>query len=177
MINESPVVDVELGKLLASTPEEPEPSVPYPQANDLDKMIDLVSAVGNGINNKTLIAEYFEFDERQGDYYANAARYLGFVRRTGHDFTLTDLGMRLTTTKSLQSRTHTMLVQIAKRPTLRRVIHLLLARDYRMDEISDAEIASIIGRFTNLSGTTPGRRASTVRSWLAWILENSAIQA
>ena len=177
VISESPIANVDLGQLLANTSEGSEPNVPYPQANDLDKVIDLVSAVGNGTNNKVLIAEYFEFDERQGDYYANAALYLGFVRRSGHEFVLTELGTQLIRTKSLQSRTHMMLVQIAKRPTLRRVLHLLLARDFRLDSISNAEIADIIDRFTDLSGTTPGRRASTVRSWLAWILENSAIQS
>jgi hypothetical protein len=44
-----------------------------------------------------------------------------------------------------------------------------------LEAISNEEIASIVEQFRNLSGSTPLRRASTVRSWLGWIMENSEI--
>ena len=71
-----------LKQLLAESRIEPEPDVPYPQANDLDKVIDIVTNFHSaGLTNKPAIAEFFDFDERQGDYYANAGYYLGLLKR------------------------------------------------------------------------------------------------
>ncbi len=55
--------------------------MPFPQANDIDKIIDLILNFNNGLNNKWAISEFFGFDERQGDYYGNAAVYLGLLQK------------------------------------------------------------------------------------------------
>jgi len=50
------------------------------QANDLDKIVDIITNFKSaGLSNKPAIAEFFDFDERQGDYYANAGYYLGLL--------------------------------------------------------------------------------------------------
>lgn len=172
VVNESPYIDVSLHGLLSSISMHQEPSVPYPQANDLDKVIDLIGLVGQGVNNKFDIAEYFEFDERQGDYYANAASYLGFIIRDDNEFQLTDAGIRLLNTRSLTQRNLTVIKQMLQRPSIRQSFQLLLENDMRMDLIKNKKISEIIERNTNLSGTTVPRRASTVRRWLTWAIEN-----
>jgi hypothetical protein len=177
LIDETPTLPVNLMQALASTPQETEPQVPYPQANDLDKVIDVVSSVDRGINDKGLMGEYFEFDERQGDYYANAASYLGFLDRSEHSFTMTGRGRALLDTKSRQERTRILLDQMCRRPSLREVLHLLASRGYELAAIGNDEIAEIIRRHTGLSGATVGRRASTVRSWLTWLLHNTTVLA
>ena len=154
-----------------------EPSVPYPQANDLDKVADLVPLVESGLDTKADIAEFFEFDERQGDYYANAGRYLGLLEREDGRYIVADLGRQFTQTRSISGKSRLLIEQLLTRPTFRATLELLLQRDLALDAVSNEEIALAIAQFTNLSGTTPGRRASTVRSWLRWILENSEIVA
>ena len=78
-----PNAAIDLSYLLAETAEGIEPEgIPFPQANDLDKVADLVSMSEADIITKESIADLFEFDERQGDYYANAARYIGLFRET-----------------------------------------------------------------------------------------------
>ena len=84
---------------------ENEPVTPYPQANDLDKIIDLVSYIGNEEKSKFEIAEYFEFDERQGDYYANAGCYIGFLERNNDGYLLTPLGHNVLKTQSASETT------------------------------------------------------------------------
>ena len=175
LIDETPALQVNVLQVLASTPQETEHYAPYPQANDLDKVIDLVGAVDRGANDKSLIADYFEFDERQGDYYANAARYLGFLDRSGHMFTTTGYGRALLDTQSRQKRTRLLLEQICKRPSLRQILYLLASREYDLAAIANDEIADIIRQHTGLSGATVERRASTVRSWLAWLLHNTSV--
>ncbi|GAK56524.1 hypothetical protein U27_03486 [Candidatus Vecturithrix granuli] len=70
-VNESPRATINFLRLLQDVPVETEPAVPYPQANDLDKVVDIIHLVATGISTKSEISEYFDFDERQGDYYLN----------------------------------------------------------------------------------------------------------
>jgi hypothetical protein len=174
-INESPIVHINIKNLLREIPVGNEPVVPYPQANDLDKVADLISVVDEGLSTKTEIADFFEFDERQGDYYANAGRYLGLLKREKGNFLLTNLGRRFTRVRSISGKSQLLIEQLLIRPTFRTTFELLLDRDLELETISNGEIAATIEQFTNLSGTTPMRRASTVRSWFKWILKNSKI--
>lgn len=172
-INESPTPYVDIPELLRRIPEEEEPEeVPYPQANDLDKVVDSIKLIGAGADDKIQLAEFFEFEERQGDYYANAGCYLGFVKREGHRFILTPLGRKFVQLESLSERTKSLLSQVLVRPTFRAVFQLLVAREFKLETIEKAEIAKIIESHTALTGTTPWRRASTVRSWVKWVLES-----
>lgn len=176
-INESPTPYVDIPELLRLIPEGEEPEeVPYPQANDLDKVVDSMKLIGDGADDKIQLAEFFEFDERQGDYYANAGRYLGFVERKDQRFVLTRLGREFVQLESLSERTRSLLSQMLTRPTFRAVFHLLVENGFKLENIGDVEIAEIIASHTSLSGATPLRRASTLRSWIRWILENCQLQ-
>ena len=65
-INDSPFARVDWAKLLRATPCESE-EAPFPQADDLDKIVDLIRLTPTRANDKLQYAEFFEFDERQGD--------------------------------------------------------------------------------------------------------------
>jgi len=174
-VNESPIAEINYPLLLRTIAVEDEPNIPYPQANDLDKVVDLLSLVKNGIDTKASISEYFEFEERQGDYYANAARYLGFLEKDENKYALTELGKILLDTKIASERTLLIFRQLLKRPTFREAIHLLFTKNQDLDLITNDEISQLLEKYTLLTGSTPPRRASTVRSWLAWIMLNGKI--
>ncbi len=94
-VNEPSKQPVNMSHLIAESRIEPEPDVPYPQANDLDKVIDIVTNFHTaGLSNNRAVAEFFDFDERQGDYYLNAGYYLGLLKRVpgSHDFELSREG-------------------------------------------------------------------------------------
>lgn len=69
-------------------------SVPVPQADDLDKVFEVVELVGAGKETSTDVAEALEMVNRQGFYYAAAAEMLGLIDRdeTGHKLSLTTTG-------------------------------------------------------------------------------------
>lgn len=150
-------------------------SVPFPQANDLDRIIDLVISFTDELTTKEAIADYFEFDERQGDYYANAAIYLDFLDRgdsRGH-FKLTPLGQELRHCRTRRCRNALLLSQLFKRPTFRYSIELLRNTPWNLDAIAVEDIAGLIQRFdTRYNEVTRLRRASTVKSWLKWVSAN-----
>jgi len=171
-INDSPIASVNLNSLLSEVPCEAE-NTPFPQADDMDKVVDLIKLVASGVTDKFQFAEAFEFDDRQGDYYANAAKYLGFLKREGHQFRLTEIGIAFSRLAARAERTIWLARQMAKCPSWRRMLELLLARSLEVSRLSEGELGETILRYSNLNPTTAKRRALTARSWLAWLMKNS----
>ena len=122
VVNESPIATVSLSSITHSTVAEAEPDVPYPQGNDLDKVIDLVSLIDQGVATKTEIAEYFEFDDRQGDYYANAACYLGYLIRDDQKYMLTELGREFLAIRSSSMRNAAVVEQMLQRAIVSQIL-------------------------------------------------------
>jgi hypothetical protein len=144
-------------------------NIPFPQANDLDKVIDTVSIVNQGYVDKESLSEVFEFDERQGDYYGNAARFLGFLDRKDKEFLLTNEGKRLIQLKSPYERASLVVSQLVMRPVFHQIFQKLLYYDLDFDLLDSINISQIIADNTALTGKTPARRASTVKQWIRWI--------
>lgn len=175
-VNESPVVNVDITALIKSTQDQGEPiNVPYPQANDLDKVIDTLTAIDSGHKTKQEIARFFEFDERQGDYYSSACRYLGFAKKKGVELEITELGSQFLGIKSPRERTLFIVTSLVRRTTFRKFFELLRANDWKLEALNDNIISEIIAGSTSLSKVTSDRRASTVRQWLKWVLSNTTL--
>lgn len=173
-IDEAKKQQVNLGELIESSMVGSEPDVPYPQANDLDKIIDLVINNKQGLVDKITISDFFDFDERQGDYYANAAIYLGLLsRKPGNsEFILTKEGQYISTLKNRNKRNYFLLQQMLNRPTFNEVIQSVYNNHNKIDALNSDSIAQIIQKHINISATTAKRRASTVMNWIRWINSN-----
>lgn len=118
--------------------------------------------------NKFSIAEYFEFDERQGDYYGNAAVYIGLVQKRNSLYLLTDLGREIVQITNRRNR-NLMLIKAIVRT---RLFNDLMKLYFQQNEnIDDNQILFRIAR-EGLTGTTPNRRKSTIKAWLQWIVSN-----
>jgi hypothetical protein len=141
--------------------------IPVPQADDLDRVIDLVLFLENP-SSKFAIAAHFELDERQGDYYGNAAAYIGLVTKKQGVFCRTVAGDKLASIRNRAARNLEVI-----RAVLRTELFNDLVRLYYQQgkSLSDASIVERLQR-EGLTGTTPARRKSTVRSWLSWISAN-----
>jgi hypothetical protein len=162
--------DEELPRLpdvLDRTKAEPLPEeVPFPQADDLRRVIDVVDAVGKGACSQTDIAKLYDFDKRQADYYGNAARFLGLLDRSGRGaFSLSGSG-RVFLTSPLPRRNVFIAERIASLPVFRAALVWTLEHqalpDYRA-------VAEWIAETTNLSGATAQRRSATVLAWTQWL--------
>lgn len=177
-VDEDPILSVDLDELMESVPPgDAEPaSVPYPQANDLDKIIDIIVSSSDDPITKESITGYFEFDERQGDYYANAAIYLDFLSRDrSHpgSFILTDLGKQLQHCRTRRSRNNLLVRQLFRRPTFRQAIIRMKEQGFVAESVEIDEIMDMIDVFDGrCNPVTCRRRASTVRSWLKWLSSN-----
>jgi hypothetical protein len=139
--------------------------VPFPQADDMHRVIDIVDAIGSGVSGRAALASRYGFDGRQADYYANAAAFLGLLERDQRSFRLSPLGHQFVAAP-LDRRHEMLLRQIVARPVLRQVaVHI--AESGALPPL-DA-ITEIVASRTGLSRGTPQRRAKTVLSWFKWV--------
>ncbi len=146
--------------------------IPFPQADDMDKVIDTVSLVYNGFNSKKSIASKLEFDERQGDYYGNAACYLGFLEHSQNLFTITPLGEKLVNEKFRSKRAIIIFTALAQIKVFYNILILFLGRNMDLGTIDNNELAAFIREEHQLNDTTIFRRISTVKQWLIWLKNN-----
>lgn len=139
---------------------------PFPQADDASKIIDVVELLLSNPMSKFEISERFQVDPRQGDYYGNAAVWLGFAEKSGGSFHLTKHGVSL----AYMNRADR-IVALAEAAAAMPVFSEASRSEVRGERMTTDQIAKLIAKKTNLAGTTPPRRASTVRAWIDWLAD------
>lgn len=167
----------DIARLLDTTAIQDEPDeVTFPQADSLDRVVSLCKLLLQHRElDKFTIAKYFTFDSRQGDYYANAACYLGLAEkksRASQTFSLTEAGRSLLSMPQ-KERTLELMRRIIRQGPFRATLESYMSRGGRFpdrDEIVRYMKASKVQR---INITTMRRRASTVRSWVKWVLEQT----
>ena len=149
---------------------EPEPAVPFPQANSFERVVNLLELIALQPLSKAEITQRYDFDPRQADYYANAARYLGLAEPVEDTWEPTEHGRRVIEQPQRDARNAALIRALAARRVFREVLELSLARGA---VASTAEICAAMNGL-GLSLATSRRRASTVACWTQWVLDTVA---
>ncbi len=173
VIGENPILSISLSSFLNQLhlPTE-DLTIPFPQADDVDKIVDTVHHIWQGATRVADLVNNFDFVERQAQYYFNAAKYLGFVEENDPP-ALSQIGTRLIQEPSRINRTESILRQMLIRPVLREAIQLLEKLDFEPDRAARSEIEVLLKKHRpELSGDTLSRRAKTVIAWLRWLVAN-----
>ena len=150
-----------------------EKTVPFPQANTFDRIIDLLTLLQTGEYSKDEITSNYNFTKRQSEYYTSAAIYLGLVCKYKHPITkeivylLTDEANDILL-KKYSEKIFFLIRRILENKVFYDVFELTLD----IGEIPDIkEVSKIIRQNDHkLSDETTKRRANTVKSWINWIL-------
>lgn len=152
-------------------PPEPSKSDYLPQANDLDKVLELTRWTANEAVTLPQVTDHFRFDPRQAAYYVEAAQELGLVTGAA-EYRATELG-----TKVGQADEHTRL-----RLFLPAVLALRSIREPIRDldkapnhVVGIADLTQSVARVgvDRYKGETLTRRSECVLSWLRWLENNS----
>ena len=149
---------------------EPEPAVPFPQANSFERVVNLLELIALQPLSKAEITQRYDFDPRQADYYANAARYLGLAEPVEDTWEPTEHGRRVIEQPQRDARNAALIRALAARRVFREALELSLARGA---VASTAEICAAMNGL-GLSLATSRRRASTVARWTQWVLDTVA---
>ena len=151
---------VDLAHLLPAQGILAEPlEVPFPQANDMRKVIDVIDAVAAGVKHKDDIVLRYGFADRQASYYGDAARYLGFLRLVSCGYELTDNGRRFVQLSTRQ-RVESVAKAMIAIPVFREIAEELASRS----EVPDRDFIAdrILEHRSDISGTTVGRQGNRI---------------
>lgn len=154
--------------------EKYEPLIAFPQCNDFNKIIDLLSLLYQNDLNKGYITRNYDFDERQTNYYTDGARYLGLVEKTSDEntgeitFKLTEKGRKL-----LEAPYKERVLGIVRCILEHKIFNRCIRKYLEDQEIDKNDIVGLMKQ-SNLynirSEATFERRASTISSWCKWII-------
>lgn len=147
--------------------------VPFPQADSILRVINLLELLSEGPMSREEITNEYSFVSRQTDYYTDAGRYLGFIKK-GRDsqrktyFMLSSLGSNIMKL-DYRNRLLTIIGHILEHKVFNDVLRMSLYAG----EIPSIEEIKKIMKEQNLcdvlAESTLHRRASTVSSWINWI--------
>ena len=150
------------------------PVIPFPQANSMARIINLIELLNAKPMTKDDITSEYAFDSRQTNYYTDAGRYLGLIDKERDNerniiFQLSRLGRHIMKLpyKERQLAIATQILQHrAFKDTLR--LHL------QCGEMPDASAIVQIMKSAELyhvdADSTYYRRSSTIIGWVNWIL-------
>lgn len=162
-------------KIAYETPIIPESKVPFPQADSFDRVINLCELLNeNGSLTREYITVNYDFDVRQTNYYTDAGRYLGLIdksRENGEvNYFLTDSGKRIFNL-NLTDRQIEFFKLILSHKAFNRVIKSYFENSEQPGRNEIVEIMKTSNLYNINSDITFHRRASTVLSWVNWILD------
>lgn len=161
---ENPLNELFFDKEKASTKQTKDKTVYTPQANDINKIIALPFLISQGMYTPGSIAEYFNFSLRQASYYLETCCNLDLVESRSGKFRLTTRGEDFTSLSPDKRN-----IFLGKRIMELSIFRKILSRLYEEKELTWGRIAEIIRANSNLSGVTPHRRTSTLKSWFWWL--------
>jgi hypothetical protein len=147
-----------------------ERDVTFPQADDFNRVVDLLTLLYENDLTKDEITTKYQFAGRQTNYYTDAGRYLGLVDKIKTSdskeitFCLTEEGRSLMNKKHKQ-KILSLIQRILKYPVFYKTFEMTL----QTGEIPQKDKVSEIMSSLNYGDKTKNRRFQTVRSWIKWI--------
>lgn len=172
------LIDIE--NILYNTDIVIEPDIPFPQADKMDRIINLVELLNEHPMNKHDITSQYEFDERQTNYYTNAGRYLNLIDKYYDDnytpwFKLTEFANNI-----MKFNYKDRQLSIIRQILSHRVFNEVLRNYLSIGEIPGKNEIITIMKNSNLfnieADSTYYRRTSTISGWLNWILSLIELQ-
>lgn len=136
-------------------------NIPFPQANDMQKIIKLLTSNESVINNKKETMKLIDVKTtRQVAYYLSALRFLNYLK---HDKTFTDKA------NSLMKDERKIIIDIYNQLLNNEIFGKVYKQFKNTKEIDVQLIKKEIQKNKKLSQSTVERRASTIKSWVEWM--------
>jgi len=147
-----------------------------PQADDLNKVLELLTLINRGLNSIHEIADYFVFTPRQSNYYGEAAEYLGLITRGHGVFEMTERGHDWIAAPAEKQQEFAAKL-VVNSWVFRELIHAARRRGHFTDKdiekvIAGARTPDHRQRYTQ---STVGRRQRTIVAWIKWLTEQFGI--
>jgi len=151
-----------------------EPKLPFPQADSFERVINLCEVLKQkGTLTKEEITINYDFDKRQTQYYTSAGKYLGLIDQEREEgkikFKLSVLGEKIFNLSIIDRQT-----EFAKLILRHSIFKQVLELCFDMGNMPSRKKIVKLMLESNLyninSEETYYRRASTIASWVNWIM-------
>lgn len=150
-----------------------EPKVSFPQADVFERVINLCELLNEQDMTHDNVTKKYDFDARQTNYYTDAARYLGLLEKARKNkvikYSLTPLGKKILN-MCFKKRQLALCELILSHKVFNDVLQLYFSHGVMPEK---CEIVGLMKRsklYNVNSDETFGRRASTIKNWIDWIV-------
>ena len=141
----------------------------FPQADRFDRVVALVETLLEGPRDKSAIAEEFGFDQRQSDYYAKAAEFLGLSERASPGvWRATQLAQEVFGQHG-QRRSIKLAELVLQQPSFNTAFQEFALGGQALSRERLQTILVSTGGADGISGQTVGRRVGTLGGWVSWL--------
>ena len=167
----------EIEKVFNSSQIESEPTgVPFPQADSFERAINICELIyEHGFISRDDITREYDFDVRQTDYYTNACIYLGLLDKEKDTDEGVGHSLSITGNKIMRENLKTRRLEFVKLILQKRAFNESFKEYLRTTREPEKNfIVSILCQTPSISEmaeSTQNRRASTVSSWIDWVLD------
>lgn len=164
----------DLENLLMNTQIIREPEIPFPQADNFKRVINVCELLSSTTMDRDEVTEEYAFDIRQTNYYTDACRYLGLVEK-GRDglkvmYQLTSKG-KLIMNMSRRQRQLEFCKSILEHKAFSETFLITLREGRIPNKQRIVDIMKQCELYRVESEETYKRRASTINGWINWMLE------
>lgn len=164
----------DLENLLINTQIVKEPEIPFPQANNFKRVINVCELLSNTAMDRDEVTEEYAFDIRQTNYYTDACRYLGLVEKDKKGikvmYRLTSKG-KLIMSMSRRQRQLEFCKSMLEHKAFNETFLITLKEGRVPNKQRIAGIMKQCKLYKIKSEDTYKRRASTISGWINWMLE------
>jgi len=175
-IEDTTITMMDIQSVLKNAVSEPEPdNIPFPQADSFERVINLCELIksSNEELTKNKVTANYAFNERQSDYYTNAARYLGLIEKTYNEnrepvYTLTSKGMSILTSNFKRRQ-----LEFCKCILQHSVFANALTRYLKTGiMLTKSDVVQLMqeAKIKGIDEETMRRRSQSVLGWISWIV-------
>lgn len=158
----------EVKRISATVKEVEEPkNVPFPQADTFTRILDMIDYIYER-KNKYELAEAYDFDLRQSDYYANSLVYLGLATKQDYYFKLNEDGIKIKNMHNSNKRNALIISKILSHKPFKLAFDSTLKNGGEYDRKYISKV--LLDNVESINSmSTANRRMQTVVAWLNWI--------
>jgi hypothetical protein len=165
----------DLKKIYQEVQIETEPLIPFPQADNFTRIVDLLGLLVENDLSKQYLTTNYDFDERQTNYYTTAGIYLGLIKRYTDEQRIVKFSLTRKAKDIMSQKTREKYLLLAESIIAHEPFKMVLAEYLQSGSVPEKTKVIELMKSCNLyninSESTYFRRASTVISWVNWILE------
>jgi hypothetical protein len=157
-----------------------EPNVAFPQADSFERVLDLLSVLHEEDLTRTEVTLKYEFDPRQTNYYVAACKYLGLVEAFSAEYK--ERGYRLTVearrimSLPYKKKILALIKKIFERQVFKNAFGIFMESNCLPSRQTIYQIIKTADISKPINDITINRRASTVLSWLGWMITISVAE-